>query len=237
MPEPNWQNKKCKHGYTILIEKHYNHIAAWQMDSQEKLLIEIDIDPDRVSTIILDMCNIYTKYLNPTNNNNKQYNQIQTIILKLEQELQISNNERKIVITLLKMQVAKSNCYKKMIDMLQNSLFTKKNQPQQLIKRSIPAQQSPVFVYSLFSLLNDQRSVTCMPQPSEIDSNIDKLTKTLPNRVLFTDRKNLSIDQWLLKIQGKFEINLDHYSSEKSKLIYVENKVQGKALQHLKPCL
>ena len=38
-------------------------------------------------------------------------------------------------------------------------------------------------------------------------------------------------------MQGKFEINWDHYLSERSKLIYVENRVGGKALQHLELCL
>lgn len=38
-------------------------------------------------------------------------------------------------------------------------------------------------------------------------------------------------------MQGKFEINWDYYPSDRSKLIYVENRVGRKALQHLKPCL
>ncbi len=37
-------------------------------------------------------------------------------------------------------------------------------------------------------------------------------------------------------MRGKFEINWDHYQSERSKLIYVENRVGEKALQHLEPC-
>ena len=63
-----------------------------------------------------------------------------------------------------------------------------------------------------------------------------KLTKALPDPLLFTDRKNPSTDQWLSKMRGKFEINWDHYPSERSKLIYVENRVGGKVLQHLEPC-
>ena len=76
-----------------------------------------------------------------------------------------------------------------------------------------------------------------MPQPSEIGSTLGKLTKALPDPPLFTDGKDPSIDQWLLKMRGKFEINWDHYPSERSKLIYAENRVGGKALQHLEPCL
>ena len=38
-------------------------------------------------------------------------------------------------------------------------------------------------------------------------------------------------------MRGKFEINWDHYPLERSKLIYAENRVGEKALQHLEPCL
>ncbi len=89
--------------------------------------------------MILDMRNIYTKYLNQANHVDKQCKEIQTIALGLEQELQISNNERQEAIILLEAQVAKSNQYKRIIDMLQNSLSTKQDQPQQSIERPTPA--------------------------------------------------------------------------------------------------
>ena len=38
-------------------------------------------------------------------------------------------------------------------------------------------------------------------------------------------------------MQGKCKINWDHYLLERSKLIYIENRVRGKALKHLEPCL
>ena len=76
-----------------------------------------------------------------------------------------------------------------------------------------------------------------MPQPSQIGSTVGKFTKALSDPPLFTDGKDPSIDQWLSKMRGKFEINWDHYPSERSKLIYAENRVGGKALQHLEPCL
>ena len=38
-------------------------------------------------------------------------------------------------------------------------------------------------------------------------------------------------------MQDKFEINWNYYPSEKSKLIYKENLVERKTLQHLKLCL
>ena len=64
-----------------------------------------------------------------------------------------------------------------------------------------------------------------------------KLTKALLDPPIFTDGKDPSIDQWLSKMRGKFEINWDHYPTDRSKLIYAENRVGGKALQHLEPCL
>ena len=157
--------------------------------------------------IVLDIRTIYIKYLNQANNANKWYNQIWIVALGLEQELQISSNKKTEAITLLEAQVAKSNQYKKIINILQNFFLAKKNQPQQSIKRPTPAQQTIVFIHGLSPLLNDQHSVTRTPQLSEIGSTIDKLTKALFDPTLFTDEKDLSIDQWLSKIQGKFEIN------------------------------
>ncbi len=89
--------------------------------------------------MILDMRNIYTKYLNQANYANEQWKEIRTIALGLEQEFQISNNERQEAIILLEAQIVKSNQYEKIIDMLQNSLPIKHDQPQQSIKRLTPA--------------------------------------------------------------------------------------------------
>ena len=71
MPEPDWENKKRKYRRTMLAEKDRKNTAAWQIDSQEKLFIEIDRNPNRVLKMILDMHIIYTKYLNQANNTNK----------------------------------------------------------------------------------------------------------------------------------------------------------------------
>ena len=115
----------------------------------------MDRNSDGVLKMILDMHTIYTKYLNQANNANNQCNQIQTVALKLDQELQISNNERTEAITLLEAQIAKSNRYKKFIDTLQNSFPAKKDQLQQSIKRPTPVQQTPAFVHGLSPSLND----------------------------------------------------------------------------------
>ena len=59
--------------------------------------------------MILDMRNIYTKYLNQANHADELCKEIRTIALGLEQELHISINERQKAITLLEAQVAKSH--------------------------------------------------------------------------------------------------------------------------------
>ena len=94
MPEPDWRNEERKHRCATLAEEDCDNTAAWRIDSREKLLTEIDKDPDGVLTMILDMRNIYTKYLNQANHADEQCREIRTIALRLEQELQISNNER-----------------------------------------------------------------------------------------------------------------------------------------------
>ena len=38
-------------------------------------------------------------------------------------------------------------------------------------------------------------------------------------------------------MQGKFEINWNHYLSERSKFIYAKNQVRKKVLEYFKPCL
>lgn len=111
------------------------------------------------------------------------------------------------MIILLEAQIAKSNQYKKIIDTLQNFFFTKQNQPQQSINKLTLVKQIPTFVYNLSSSFNNQRSVICMPQPSEIGFIIGKLTKALPDLALFIDEKDLFINQLLSKIQSKFKIN------------------------------
>ncbi len=64
---PDWQNKERKHRRAMLVEEDCDNTAAWRITSREKLLTEMDKDPDMVLTMILDMRNIYTKYLNEAN--------------------------------------------------------------------------------------------------------------------------------------------------------------------------
>ena len=56
--------------------------------------------------MILNIHNIYTKYLNQANHADNQCKEIQIITLGLEQKLQISNNKSQEAITLLEAQLA-----------------------------------------------------------------------------------------------------------------------------------
>ena len=78
--------------------------------------------------------------------------------------------------------------------MLQNSLAAKQNQPQQSIERPTVAQQTQAFVHGLSQSLNNQHSVTCTPQPSQISFTVSKLKKTLPDPPLVINGKDSSID-------------------------------------------
>ena len=78
----------------------HDNSAAWQIDSQGKLMTEIDRDPDRVLSRILDMRKAYKEYLDQANKANNQRDQIQIRALGLEGDLLISNKERKQTVTL-----------------------------------------------------------------------------------------------------------------------------------------
>ena len=75
-PEPDWRNKKRKHRHTMLAEEDRNNTVAWRIDSREKLLTEMDKDPNGVLTMILDMRNIYIEYLNQANHADEQCKKI-----------------------------------------------------------------------------------------------------------------------------------------------------------------
>ena len=95
-PKQDWRHEGTKCRRSILAqEQEHNNAAAWQIDSLERLLAEIEKDPKGVLSMILDMRSIYTKYLNKANEANKKRDEIRTRVLELEQELHISNKEKK----------------------------------------------------------------------------------------------------------------------------------------------
>lgn len=64
----------------------------------------------------------------------------------------------------------------------------------------------------------------------------DKSTK-LPDPPLLTDGKDPKFEDWLSKMRSKLSANEDHYPTEKLRKAYVENRVGGKAADHLAPRL
>ncbi len=102
LPVPDWRNKKRKHRRITLAEKNVcDNTAAWRIDSREKLLTEMNKDPDGVLMMILDIRKTYTEYLDQANEVDNQRDKIRTRALGLEQELHISNKEREQVVSLL----------------------------------------------------------------------------------------------------------------------------------------
>ena len=81
-------------------------------------MTEMDRDPNRVLSMILDMQKIYTKYLDQATKVKDQHDQIRTHVLGLEQDFHISDKEREQAVTLLQEQAKKLKQYKKMIDTL-----------------------------------------------------------------------------------------------------------------------
>ena len=137
-PEQDWQHEgtKCRRN-TLAQEQEHNNAAAWQIDSLERLLAEIEKDPKGVLSMILDMRSIYTEYLNEANKADKKRDEIRTRALGLEQELHISNEEREQAVSLLQQQTVKVKRYEKMIDALQSSVFAKPDKPLPSIESSI----------------------------------------------------------------------------------------------------
>lgn len=60
----------------MFVEKNCNNTKIKQIDSKKTLLTKIDKNFNGVLMIILDMLNIYIKYLNQANHANKQYKEI-----------------------------------------------------------------------------------------------------------------------------------------------------------------
>ncbi len=135
---PDWRNEERKHRRTTLTEEDVrDNTTAWRIDSREKLLTEMNKDPDGVLTMILDMRKTYMEYLDQANKADNQRDKIRMRALGLEQELYISNEEKKQAVSLLQQQTVKVKYYERMIDALQSSVPLKPDIPLPSIKRSI----------------------------------------------------------------------------------------------------
>lgn len=93
-----------------------------------------------------------------------------------------------------------------MIDALQSSTSVKTDKALASIEKPID-QRGSTFTHALSPLVNKQipnksRRPTRHTHTGSDDSSLGsgKLTKALPDRPIFTDGKDLSIDQWLSKM-------------------------------------
>lgn len=48
----------------MLVQKDYHNSAAWQINRQEKLINEIDKNPNEILLMSLEIWKIYTEYFN-----------------------------------------------------------------------------------------------------------------------------------------------------------------------------
>lgn len=117
--------------------KKTNHTTALQIDNLERLLAKIENDFNKVISMILDMQNTYTGYLDQANKANKERNEICTYALALKQRLHISNKERAQAVSFLQQQIIKVKRYKKMIGALQSLVLAKPDKPLLFIKKLI----------------------------------------------------------------------------------------------------
>ena len=119
-PEQDWRHKETKCRRITLAQEEHNNAAAWRIDSLERLLAEIEKDPEGVLSMILDMRSIYTEYLDQANEADKKCDEIRICALGLQQELHISNDKKEQAVSLLQKQIVKVKRYEKKIDTLQN---------------------------------------------------------------------------------------------------------------------
>ncbi len=94
-PDSNWWYEKTKCRRSTLIQENHDNSAAGQIDSQEKLMSEMNRDPDGVLSMILDMQKIYIEYLDQANKANNLHDKIRMRALRLEQDLHVSNEENR----------------------------------------------------------------------------------------------------------------------------------------------
>lgn len=73
--------------------------------------------------MILDIWSIHTEYLDKTNEKDEKCNKIFIYVLRLDQGLYISNEEKKQVVSFPQQQTIKVKYYEKMIDKLQSLAF------------------------------------------------------------------------------------------------------------------
>ncbi len=76
LPEQNWRHKRTAHKQSTLTQEEHTNATAWQIDNLESLLAEIKNDLKEVLSMILNIQSIYTKYLDQSNEIDKECNKI-----------------------------------------------------------------------------------------------------------------------------------------------------------------
>jgi len=57
----------------------------------------------------------------------------------------------------------------------------------------------------------------------------------IPDPPLLTDGREPTFDNWRIQINGKLEVNADHFATEQARMTYVFGRTGGDAQNHLKP--
>lgn len=70
------QNEETKYSRSTLTPEDFDNSAAWQIDNLDKLMTEIDSNPEGVLSMILDIRKTYIEYFEQANEADKQYNKI-----------------------------------------------------------------------------------------------------------------------------------------------------------------
>ena len=60
-------------------------------------------------------------------------------------------------------------------------------------------------------------------------------TSKIPDTEPLVDRIEPTFELWKKSILSKFDINFDHYPTEKARIAYIFNLTKGKAKDHLEP--
>lgn len=63
LPDSNWKHKKSNYRDNTFAQKDFDKSATWLINNLDNLMIEIDKNLKEVLLLILNMQNMYTKYL------------------------------------------------------------------------------------------------------------------------------------------------------------------------------
>ena len=69
------------------------------------------------------------------------------------------------------------------------------------------------------------------------DDSPNRPTKSakIPDPPILTDGKEPTFDNWKIQIQGKLQVNSDHFATEQAQITYVFSRTGGDAQKHLQP--